>query len=170
MRRLYFLLPNVEATRALVGELRRAGVAESHLHAVAGASVPLEGLPKATALETSELRWGLEHGLGVGGAAGLLGGLLAVTFPPAGLIIGGEALLAIALAGAGFGGLVSALVAKDIPNHELEAFEAGIAKGQILLLVDVPPGEVERFRQLILSSHPEAVIGEVAAKSAAGGS
>ncbi len=92
--------------------------------------------------------------------AGLLGGLLAVTFPPAGILLAGEAiLLGTTLAGAGFGAVVSALVAGDIPNHELEHFQDRIALGEILLLLDIPTPHVEMMMRLIKSHHPEAEIG-----------
>ncbi len=63
------------------------------------------------------------------------------------------------VAGAGFGALVSGMVAHDIPNHELEAFEQGIAEGKILLLLDVPKERVDEFVEIITSHHPEAEIG-----------
>lgn len=158
-RRLYFMLPDVESCRVVVEELRKAGVKDHDMHAVAGLGVDLEGLPQAGLMETSEIAHGLEAGIGVGGVAGFLGGLLAVTFPPAGLVLGGGALLAGTLAGAGFGALVASLVAKDMPSHELESFEASIAEGGILLLVDVPRNRVDEFTSLVKEHHPEAKIG-----------
>jgi hypothetical protein len=137
-------------------------VKQRHVHAVANRFTPLEGLPHASLLQTSEFGRGIELGLGLGGIAGLLGGLIAVTFPPAGLVLGGGALLAAlaaAAGGAGAGALVSALVASDIPNHKLKTFDDAISAGQVLLLVDVPRGQVEATVQLIQQRHPEAEIG-----------
>ncbi len=158
MRRLYFMLPNVAVTRSVVDELRNEGIPEKHLHAVAGATVDMEGLPEAGMLQKSEFTHGIEAGVALGGVAGILGGLLAVTFPPAGLVVGGAAIAAMGLAGAGLGAVVSGLVAKDVPSQEIEAFEAGIMKGWILLLVDVPKDEVDRWSELIQVHHPEAKI------------
>ncbi|MDJ0889666.1 MAG: DUF1269 domain-containing protein [Gammaproteobacteria bacterium] len=157
-KRLYFMLPDTETCRVIVDELQEAGVTQRHLHAVAGMGIELEGLPKATAWQKTEFAHGLEAGIGLGGVAGFLGGLLAVTFPPAGLVLGGSAIIAGTLAGAGFGALVSGLIAKDMPSHELEAYERGIAQGKILLLVDVPKARVDEFAELIRSHHPEAEI------------
>ncbi len=157
-KRLYFMLPDVETCRIIVQELRQAGVTERHLHAVAGMGIELEGLPKATAWQKTEFAHGLEAGIGLGGIAGFLGGLLAVTFPPAGLVLGGGAIIAGTVAGAGFGALVSGLIARDMPSHELEAYERGIAQGKILLLVDVPRARVDEYVELIQSHHPEAEI------------
>jgi hypothetical protein len=153
------MLPDVESCRVVVEELGKEGVTDQDMHAVAGLGVDLEGLPQAGLMQKTEFAHGLEAGIGVGGVAGFLGGLLAVTFPPAGLVLGGGALLAGALAGAGFGALVASLVAKDMPSHELEKFEAGIAEGGILLLVDVPRNRVDEFTKLVKEHHPEAEIG-----------
>jgi hypothetical protein len=98
------------------------------------------------------------NGLGVGGVAGLLGGLLAVSFPVSGIVLGGGALLASALAGAGGAAIVSALIAKDIPSHTLRTFEQAISSGQLLLLVDVPRHQVKSTVALIRRQHPEARI------------
>lgn len=157
-RRLYFLVPDAVMCKAIVEELRSLGIKESHTHVIASHSVPLEGLHEASILQTTEFKHGIEEGIGVGGVAGLLGGLLAVTFPPAGLVLGGGALVASTLAGAGLGGLVSALISKDIPNRQLTAFQGAIAAGQLLLMVDVPKQRVEEVATLIKSHHPEAEI------------
>ncbi len=163
-RRLYFMLPDVEHCRQLVDELKKVGLTEHDIHVIAREDLPLEGLHKASALQKTELTHGLEMGVGLGGIAGMLGGLLAVTFPPAGLVFGGGALVLVTtLAGAGFGTVVSALVARDIPNHELDAFQAGINQGQVLLILDIPTSQVDAMVTLIKTSHPEANIGVVKA-------
>ncbi len=161
-RRLYFMLPDVEHCKMLVNELQQNNVDDQQIHVVAREDVPLEGLHKASALEKTEVVHGVEMGLAVGGIAGLLGGLLAVTFPPAGLVLAGEAiLLTTTLTGASFGGFVSALVASDIPNHELDRFQREISEGQVLLLLDIPTPDVDTMIALILSHHPEAQIGVI---------
>ena len=159
MQRLYFLLPDVKTARVVIEELRAGGIPEARIHAVASSRIPLEGLPTASVLQTSELRHGLERGLGVGGVAGLLGGLLAVTFPPAGITLGGAAVLIATLMGAGAGAAVSALVAKDVPNLELQSYNDAIARGQILLMVDVPKAELTVWMDRIQQHHPEADFG-----------
>ena len=158
-RQLYFLVPNALTCKAIVEELRAIGIKESHTHVIASHTVPLEGLHEASLLQKTEFKHGIEEGLGLGGVAGLLGGLLAVTFPPAGLLLGGGALVASTLAGAGLGALVSALISKDIPNRQLVAFQGAIAAGQLLLMVDVPRQRVDEVTTLIQSHHPKAEIG-----------
>ena len=166
MKRLYFMLPDTESCRKVVVELESAGIPERHLHVVASLAVPLDDLPEASILQKSEFTHGIEKGIALGGAAGLMGGLLVVAFPPAGLVVGGAALLtAVTAGGAGFGALAMGLISKDIHSKQLAAFEQDIARGAILLIVDVPKKEVEQWKQLILDHHPDAEIGVAAAPS-----
>jgi len=159
VRRLFFLMPNLESCRQVVAELEDEGVPEHHLHAIASLDQSLDGLPEAGVLQKTELAHGLEWGAGLGGVAGMLGGLLAVSFPPAGLVLGGGALLVGAAAGAGFGAVVSALLSSHEHNHDLDAFQRAIEAGEILLMVDIPRQRVDKIRELILNHHPEAHIG-----------
>jgi len=78
VRRLFFLMPNLESCRQVVAELEDEGVPEHHLHAIASLDQSLDGLPEAGVLQKTELAHGLEWGAGLGGVAGMLGGLLAV--------------------------------------------------------------------------------------------
>lgn len=158
MRRLFFLLPDVEGCKLLVDELKQYGVPERHLHAIASVTQSLEGLPQATEWEKTEIKRGLEWGIGLGGVAGLLGGLMAVAFPVGGLVVGGGALLAGAAAGAGFGGVVSALMKSEEHNHDLDEYREEIERGEILLMVDIPRDHVEQVRGMILARHPEVRI------------
>ena len=66
---------------------------------------------------------------------------------------------ATTLAGAGFGAMVNGLLATDISNHEVEAFEEGIEAGGVLLIVDVPKKKANRYIELIKAHHPVVKIG-----------
>ncbi len=136
--RLYCVIPDIVRCTLLTHQLQDAGLSQRYIHVLARDDISLEGLPQATILQKTELTHGIEMGLGVGGVGGMLGGLLAVTFPPAGIVLGGGALVLItALAGAGVGSVVSALIAGGIPSHELEEFRDHIYHGKILLMVDI---------------------------------
>ena len=158
MRRLYTLLPDLQSCRGLVAELRDSGIPDNHLHVVAASDQTLEGLPAATVWQKTELAHGLEIGIGLGGVAGLLAGLLGLGFPPAGLVIGGGAVMASAAAGAGFGALASAMMKGHEHNHRLHDYQAEIEAGRVLLMVDVPRSRVVEIRASILRHHPRARI------------
>ena len=158
MRRLYFLVPNLDSASRIVDELLLARVPESHIHIVAREGTALQDLPEASLLQKSDLIPAVQRGLAFGGVAGLIGGVLAVTFPPAGLVLGGGAILGTALAGAGIGAFASSLVGIGIPNSRLREFEQAIADGHILLLVDIATSKVEPIEGLIRSHHAEIEI------------
>lgn len=164
-RKLYFLLPDVAHCKKLVNDLQNAGIKDSEIHVIARDDIPLEGLHKASELQKTELAHGLEVGAGVGGVAGMLAGLLAVVFPPAGVVLGGGAvILATTLVGASFGTLLSGLIARDIPNHELDNFQNAILNGSILLILDIASRRIDEISKLIKNTHPEAQIRIVNAK------
>lgn len=158
MRRIYFLLPDIERARQVVDELLLARIEEHHIHVLAKEGIPMENLPEASFLQKSDFVPALERGLAVGGGAGILAGLVAVTFPPAGMILGGGALLGIALAGAGMGAWISSMIGMDVPNRQLKAFTEAVEQGEILMLVDVPKARVEEIETLVKSHHPEVDI------------
>ena len=159
MLRVYVLLPSEASCRDVVEELQAIGIQESHLHVVAGLGHDLTDLPEAGIWQRTELARGLEWGIGLGGVAGLMGGLLAVAFPPAGLVLGGGALLAGTAAGAGFGAVVTALLGSQEHSHELDGFQRALAAGEVLLLVDLPRRREEEVKMILLRHHPEAKIG-----------
>jgi hypothetical protein len=160
MRRLYFLVPTVESASHIVDELLLARVDERHIHIAAKDHHALEeaNLPEANLLQESDFIPALERGLAVGGATGLLAGIVAVSFPPAGLLLGGGAILGMSLAGAGVGAWISSMIGADAPNSQLKEFVGAIEAGQFLMMIDVPKARVEAIVDLVKKHHPEAEI------------
>jgi hypothetical protein len=158
MKRLYFLVPNVENVRKIVDELLLARVEERHIHVVAKEGTPMEDLPKAGITDKGDLIPALERGMAIGGATGALAGLVAVTFPPAGIVLGGGAVLATALAGAGIGGWASSMIGVAAPNSRIEEFEQAVEQGKILMMVDVPKDKVDTISDLVKKHHPKVEI------------
>ncbi len=158
MRRLYFLLPDAECAKKIVDELLLARIEERHIHIVAKDHAPLEKehLPEAGLFEESDFVPALERGLAAGGVTGLLAGIAAVTFPPAGLVLGGGAILATSLLGAGLGAWASSMVGASVPNRQLDRFHDAIEKGELLMMIDVPKTRAEEITELVKSHHPEA--------------
>lgn len=158
MKRLYFLLPNVETTRSVVQDLLLDHVEERHIHVVARDGIPLEDLPEASELQKSDLIPAAEKGLTAGGITGAIAGLVAVTVPPAGLVLGGGAVLAMTVAGAGFGAWASSMVGAGMTSSRLEKFHGALEAGEILMLVDVSKQRVNEIEELVRRHHPEADI------------
>lgn len=158
MRRIYFLIPDVTDAKRIVDELLLARVEDRHIHIIAREGTPLEDLPEANLAQKSNLVPALERGITVGGATGILAGIVAVTFPPTGLVLGGGAVLGIGLAGAGFGALMSTMIDVSAPNSRTKQFQEAVENGKLMMLVDVPKGRVREIEDLVARHHPDAEI------------
>jgi hypothetical protein len=155
MKRIYFLVPDIETTRKIVDGLLLARVEERHIHVLAKRGTPLEDLPEATFLQKTDFIPALEQGIAVGGMTGMLAGLVAVALPT-GLVLGGGAVLAISLLGAGFGAWASSMIGASTGNRQLKDYEDAIGRGELLVMVDVPKERVEEVEELVKKHHPEA--------------
>ncbi|NOY67054.1 MAG: DUF1269 domain-containing protein [Gammaproteobacteria bacterium] len=156
-RRLYFLLPNVNKTRETVNELLLAHVDFDHIHVMARNGTPMKDLPEASIIQKSNMIYGLERGLLIGGFTGILAGIIASLSPTLGLG-GGGLILACAFAGAAVGAWSSSMIGSDNVNYRIKSFEKSIEEGQLLLMVDVPKNQVDAITQMVKSHHPEARI------------
>lgn len=158
MRRLYFLLPNVDSAKVIVDELLLARIEERHIHIAASDHHVLTeaNLPEANLLQESDFVPAVERGLAVGGATGVLAGIAAVAIPGVGLA--GGAILGIGLAGAGVGAWVSSMIGISAPSSRLTEFEKAIEEGKLLMMVDVPKARVDEITTLVRKHHPEAHI------------
>ncbi len=159
MRRLYFLVPDVETARAIHNDLLLARVNEAHIHVIARAGIPMEDLPEAKLAQRSDLIPALERGTAAGGVTGMVAGIIVLAFPPAGFALGGAAILAFGLAGAGFGAIMSTMVGVGLPNSRLRKYADAIAEGELLMMVDVAKVRIAEMEALVRQHHPEAKIG-----------
>lgn len=159
MRKIYLLLPTIESTRHFINDLLQERIPEKNIHIIANSELDLENLPEASVLQNSDLLPALQRGVAIGGTSGLLAGLIAVAFPPAGIILaGGAVVLASTIAGAGIGGWASTLIGISAPHPELKRFEDAIEKGSLLILVEAPEEQIDDIKIFINKSHPEIVI------------
>ncbi|MGK2914048.1 MAG: DUF1269 domain-containing protein [Porticoccaceae bacterium] len=161
MKRIYFLLPGLAIAKQIVDELLRQGVPEKHIHIIANQDLALEAIPEAGLLQKSDFIPAVERGVAIGGASGVIAGLIGLSIPGFGAVLGGGALLATALAGAGIGSLLGSMVSLDVPNTRHKAFQEAIEEGQILMLVDVPDDQVDFVSTTVLRYHPEATLENV---------
>ncbi len=159
MRRLYFMVPDIDTANTVVDELLLKRVDEHHIHVVAKEGTPMGDLPEANLFQKSDFIPAMERGVAVGGITGLLAGLAAMTFPPAGLVLAGGAVLGTSLAGAGIGAWISGMIGMDVPNTQIKKFEDAIEKGEVLMMVDIPKERVEEIEALIQQHHPDADMG-----------
>lgn len=142
MKRICFLCHDQSQAHAAIQTLREQGVPDRHLYVVAAEGVQIEDLPDAGP-EGDDFIPAYKRGLALGGVGGLLAGLVVMTFPPAGIVLGGGALILSTLAGASVGGLATGLVGTGFSSTRLEQFQAAIEAGSLLILADVEDDAVE---------------------------
>jgi hypothetical protein len=155
-RRLYFVLPDIEAAHRTADDLLLARVENRHLHVLARRGTDLGALHEANALQKTDLIHGAEIGLIIGGIGGFLIGLFVLLTPPQGVTIQLATVLATTLGGALIGAWIASLVGASVPNSRLKQYARDVEAGRILLMVDVPPARVDEIRALVHRRHPEA--------------
>jgi hypothetical protein len=156
-RRLYFLLPDVESAKRTADDLLLARVEDRHMRFLARRGTVLEPLHEAGYLDKTDMVHGAAVGLALGAVIGALVGALIIAYPPEGTNPQLVAVLIGMLIGAPLGGWVSSMVGAAVPNSRLKQFEADIAAGRVLTMVDVPFRRVDEITELVVSRHPEAM-------------
>ena len=154
-RRLYFLLPDVNKARVAVNELLLARIDIGHIHVMARSGTSMTDLPEANIMQKSDLVYGFERGLLIGGFTGIIAGVVASLSTTLGLG-GGGLILACAFAGAAIGAWSSGMIGSDVINSRIKPYENAMEKGDILLMIDVPKADVDTITQMVKQHHPEA--------------
>lgn len=157
MKRLCFLSPDVAHAREAIDALRAVGIPDRHLYVVARHGVEVEGLPDAGP-EDDDFLPAYERGLALGGIGGMLAGLVVMAFPPAGVVVGGGALILVTLFGAGFGGLLSGLAGAAFPSSRLEQFERAIEGGALIIMADVADANIATCEAAVRQTSPETEV------------
>ncbi len=158
-RRLYFMLPDVKSARAMLDEMLLARIHVERIHFLARRGTLPDDLPEANVLQKTDVVHGAQLGVLIGAAAGLIGGLAAVFFPPEGMSVQLVIVLIGGVAGALLGAWMSSMAASAVPNTKLKAFHPEIERGRVLMMVDVPMQRAAQISQLVANQHPEAVSG-----------
>ena len=158
-KRLYFMLADCPSARRMLDEMLLLRIEERHMHFLAKRGTLPHDMPEASVLQKTDIVHGAQMGLAIGGVAGTLGGVLVVLHPPGGVSLQLVTILITALLGGLFGAWVSSMVGTQVPNSKLKAFHADIARGKVLMMVDVPFGKTQAIREQIAQRHPEAEFG-----------
>ena len=156
-RRIYWLLPDVASARRTMDDLLLARVTERHIHFVGREDTDLTGLHAANILQTSDLVRSAEAGLVYGGLGGaVLGVLVALLFPIFGDTPQVGMVAVLGILGGLFGAWTSSMIGASVPSQRLARFAPAIARGEILLMVDVPRSRVGEIEERLQALHPEA--------------
>ena len=154
MRRIYFLVHDIETTHKIVDELRSEGIEDRHIHVLAKRDTPLEDMPEANELQKTDFIPALERGAALGATTGLLAGLFSLRF--AGFAIAGGPVLGILFFGATIGAIMSGLAGLQVGNSKVKKYEEAIEQGELLVMVDIAKERIDEISKVIVKHHPNA--------------
>ncbi|HJU50327.1 MAG TPA: DUF1269 domain-containing protein, partial [Pseudogulbenkiania sp.] len=79
-KRIYYLIPDLANAQRLMNDLLLARIEEKHIHFLAKEGIDLSSLHRANLFQESDIVHSAEMGLIIGGATGLMSGLVAALF------------------------------------------------------------------------------------------
>jgi hypothetical protein len=154
--RLYYLLPDLAAARTTMNDLLLARIEARHIRFMSGGQPLPPDLPGASLIQRTDVVRGAEMGMVVGAVLGVLAGVgLLFYFDIDSAGMKAAMIVAAALVGMLFGAWASSMQGASLPNSRLAAFDDELQKGSILLMVDVPSGQVDELETLLAQRHPE---------------
>lgn len=157
-RRLYYLLPDTSHAEKLVEDLGDTTISKQDVHAVAKDSIHLNGIEDVHGLTENDRDYFVEWFLWRINLALFFVALIALV---AILIWSPGVWLVLPLAimlGTFISGLMFVL---RLPNVHLDEFLPALQHGEVLLMIDVPPSDVEKVDHRVHRKHPEVVTGGV---------
>jgi len=157
-RRLYFLLPDVDSAKRTADDLLLARVDDRHMQCLASRGTDLGELHEASYVLKTDLVRGAALGLAFGVLAGAALGALIVNSPPEATHPGLTAAIVATLIGGALGLWMGSMAAVSVPNSRLKEFAGDIARGKVLLVVDVPFARVDEVRGVVTARHPEVML------------
>ncbi len=129
-----YLVQTLDEAAEAVGAARHAGVDDDDIALIARHDIELDAIPEGMLETRTDFAPAAMKGAAMGGATGLVAGLVAVAIPPIGMTLAGAA--AVAAVGALAGTWSSALMGSSLPDPVRRKFEAEIESGRILVVID----------------------------------
>lgn len=156
--RQFFFTKDFDTAKQMINDLKEFGITEDDLHVIAKDDVVLEPLPEPDITHRSDVIDAAKRGAATGGAMGLLGSLIAVTVPPAGLTLAGGAVLAGTALGTALGTWFSTLVGVSVPNQDVEEYRHRIDRGELMVIVDCEPELQPRLTAMLKARHIDELL------------
>jgi hypothetical protein len=133
IRRVYSAADITVAQRA-ISAARMAGVNDDNISLIARSDIEMQSIPNDRIDASTDFMPAALRGAGVGGAIGLVAGIVAIAIPPIGITVAGVGL--ITLVSAAVAGWSAALMGSALPNSVRRTFEKEIEDGRILVVID----------------------------------
>lgn len=154
--RLYCLVPDLDAARAVAQELSCADVEPFRLRVIVRRETPVVGLPEASLRERAALVQAARRGLMMGGMGGAIAGLVAAFEIAAHLVLAFVLVPLAGLAGAVVGAWICSMMGVGRPHPEVSAYQKAIDAGYVLILIHTRHERLETMQRLIKRQHPGA--------------
>jgi hypothetical protein len=162
VRRLYFVVHNIQQANRIAQELMAANFDSEHMQVIYTANFEHQNtkrhalLPKASLLQSSDFYPAVGRGIPLGACVGLLIGIVVSFLNPSYAQQAALVLLTGVLAGSMWGAWVSGIVGIALPNSKLEPFQTELAKGAVVLVVQVKIPRVGECTELVTEKYPHA--------------
>ena len=150
-----FSVPDLATAEGALNAARGAGLSDDNLSLIARSDIELESIPDHLKDAATDFMPAALRGTATGAAAGLLAGVVALAFPPFGITLAGAALLTVG--GAAVGTWVSSLLGSTVEDPVRRKFEAEIAAGRILLVIDAEDAQLPLAEAAILAAGATAL-------------
>ncbi|HLQ85290.1 MAG TPA: hypothetical protein VK110_03985 [Salinisphaeraceae bacterium] len=156
--RLYCLVPNLDAARAVRRTLGQADGAARTLRVVARRETLVPDLPLAGLRERSAIVEAARRGLIMGSIGGLISGLVAAYELPVSFLIRCALVPFGILAGSAFGAFASAMMGIEEPHSTIRPYQEAIEAGQVLILLDVSDAQTRQIKDMIRQNHADTIV------------
>jgi len=149
MKRYVYAFDSVDAAQPAIDALLGAKITEDHISLIARPDIQSHAIA-ANYLECSmDFAPAIVRGAALGGAIGLMAGIVMMMIPAAGIAANVSVLLAFLAGGAVIGAWSSAIVGSSIPDPIRRRFEDEIERGRVLLIVDGKGSSSKRIRRVL---------------------
>ena len=157
-RRLYYLLPDARHAEKLVEDLDGMAVSKQDMHAVVKDDQSLNGIDDIHSATENDIDYFIEWFLWrvnlVLFFVALIAFVVILVWSPGMWLM----LPLVIMIGTFTSGLIFVL---RLPNVHLNEFHPALQHGEVLLMIDVPPSEVESMDYRVHRKHPEVITGGV---------
>lgn len=154
--RLYCLVPNLDAARAVDKALSQANLKPYNLRVVVRREALVVGVAEASIRERTGILEAAKRGLVMGSIGGVITGLVAAIELPVNHVLAFGLIVFGTIIGSAFGAWASAMMGIEEPHSTIRPYQSAIESGQVLILVDAHDQQLEQIQCLIRHHHPDA--------------
>lgn len=161
MKRLFFLLPDLQMAQMIMIELNEVGIKKKDVHVIGGTPETLQNahIPGATFIQTTEALPTLKRGLLLGTVFTLaIFVMFEILLIPAHIKYHALAILGNIVFGMGFGFWLSGMItlSKGVTNPIIQKYAEYIEDGHYVMMIDASPDREQELTKRIVQYHPGA--------------